>query len=382
MKQFSWAEYYDKFYEWSFSTQKSYSFRLTDYGSADEVFEVLEEFVFHDEAFASRFADKALNAGVRFSPEQIVEMILYMDEATLSRMAENTSRNFNREQLEELQLSVDDEVFARLTEKSGVDFFEEDYIDETNERSGDWNQRIQNGKGASLVDTYLKDKVVDIRVLNFEDGFKNTFVHFTKIYGNGEKENCRVNVKRLPGYYNFFTPKPIVSAEFIGKVHTGVIRTEVYMLFVVRLEDGTVQLIQTSESSQACLELLQMSDEMTYEPQPPERIEKTTVQLDKARRLKENELPQGEYLIGRDIPVGIYDFFVIYGHGGKFDYAKYNDAGEIVNGTWEHFYWVGTKEDYEHRELFHIKCEEGYTIKITGNVILRIAKSQRVKINI
>lgn len=37
MKPMSWEEYYDGFYEWSPSTQKKYTYRLTGYGPAEEV---------------------------------------------------------------------------------------------------------------------------------------------------------------------------------------------------------------------------------------------------------------------------------------------------------------------------------------------------------
>lgn len=98
-------------------------------------------------------------------------------------------------------------------------------------------------------------------------------------------------------------------------------------------------------------------------------------------KLNNNELTQGKYIIGKDIPVGVYDFFVIYGSGGKFDIAKYDDTGKIIDGTWT-FYWVGLQQSYEKAELLHIDCKEGYTVKISGNVILRIAKSQVVRIEL
>ena len=97
--------------------------------------------------------------------------------------------------------------------------------------------------------------------------------------------------------------------------------------------------------------------------------------------LGRNELPQGTYLIGRDIPPGTYDFFVVYGDGGKLDLSKIGEDGKIINVTWK-FYWVGLKESYEKREVLHVLCEEGYTLKIKGNVILKIAKSQDVYIDL
>lgn len=97
--------------------------------------------------------------------------------------------------------------------------------------------------------------------------------------------------------------------------------------------------------------------------------------------LKKNELPQGKYLIGRDIPPGTYDFFVVYGNGGKFDMCKYDESGKIIDRPGK-FYWVGLKETYENSELIHVHCPEGYNIEISGNVILKIAKSQEISIDL
>ena len=81
MKQMTWEDYYEGFYDWSPSTQKSYTYRLTDYGPADEVWEVAQELAFQDEAFATKFLEKALAAGVHFSPDQVLEMVGTVEES-------------------------------------------------------------------------------------------------------------------------------------------------------------------------------------------------------------------------------------------------------------------------------------------------------------
>ncbi len=248
VKRISWSEYYEGFYDWSFETQKRYANALEDYGSADEVFEVLEEFVFYDEAFASRFAKKALDAGVRFRPEQVTEMTLYIDRPVLNRMAESASEPFDREQLEELHMNIGDDVLRRVAVKSGVPFFEEERAD-----SG------RNGKKTICEDAYLANEVVDIRLLNVDHRFGNAYVSFTEVYGNGEKRSRRVKAQNLPGRYRFLTPKPIVDAEYLGKVYTGMFRETVCLLFVVKLADGRVELIQSAEGSRESLKLLEMS---------------------------------------------------------------------------------------------------------------------------
>ena len=87
MKPISWKSYYDKFYDWEESTQKNYSYRLSSFGPAEEVWEIAQEFVFSDEKFASNFIQRALDAGVRFTPEQVLEMAGNIEKHILSSRA-------------------------------------------------------------------------------------------------------------------------------------------------------------------------------------------------------------------------------------------------------------------------------------------------------
>ena len=64
---------------------------LSDYGSADEVWEIAEELDFEDSAFAAKFLERAFSAGVRFTPEQVLEMVAMVDQSLLSKMAEQTT---------------------------------------------------------------------------------------------------------------------------------------------------------------------------------------------------------------------------------------------------------------------------------------------------
>lgn len=225
--------------------------------------------------------------------------------------------------------------------------------------------------------------VIDIQILNIEDHGSNVLINYAKTFGDGTKKTYRTHVKDLGGYYHFFSPKPIATAICLGKVYVGIIKSDCRILFTVRLVDGTSELIQVKEGSSESLKLLQLSDDtingtIQAPSTPVRRVNADDVQ---PYQLGKNELPQGTYLIGEDIPAGTFDFFVVYGTGGKFDLAQYDTNGKIVDGTWN-FFWVGLKEDYEKRELVHIQCKEGYTIKISGNVILKIAKAQQIKIEI
>lgn len=68
----TWAEYYDKFYDWSESTQISRLSSVKDFGPASEVCEIAE--AFWDEKIASRLIRKALAAGVKFSSDDVTNL--------------------------------------------------------------------------------------------------------------------------------------------------------------------------------------------------------------------------------------------------------------------------------------------------------------------
>ena len=126
MKQMTWDDYYGGFYDWSSSTQKNYTYRLSDYGSAGEVWEVAQELAFQDQAFATKFLEKALAAGVRFTPDQVLEMMGTVEESVLSKIAERTDVPFDREQLEEIYMMIDDASFQRISRRAKINVFDDE----------------------------------------------------------------------------------------------------------------------------------------------------------------------------------------------------------------------------------------------------------------
>ena len=185
------------------------------------------------------------------------------------------------------------------------------------------------------------ESVVDIQLLNIEDRGSNVLVNYSKIYRNGNKEVCRAHVKNIGGYYRFFSAKPIVAAECIGKAYLGLVKNDVRILFVARMNDGSAELIQVKQGSVASLKLFQLSKDAESggsQPVPSLKPQGGIVSA-KPYQLGKNELPQGKYLIGSDIPVGTYDFLVVYGTRGQFDLRKYDANGKTIEGTCD-FYWV------------------------------------------
>ena len=95
MRQFTWEEYYRDFYDWSPATQKRYACGLTDYGPAEEVLAVISEFAMNGGTFASTFAAKAMDAGVRFTPEQVMELTILIDDAAFRRISKKQKINIS-----------------------------------------------------------------------------------------------------------------------------------------------------------------------------------------------------------------------------------------------------------------------------------------------
>ena len=115
MKQMTWDDYYGSFCDWSPSTQKNYTYRLSDYGPADELWEVAQELAFQDEAFSAKF-----------TPEQVLEMVGTVEESALSKIAERTDMPFDREQLEEIYMTIDDASFQKISRQAKIDVFDDE----------------------------------------------------------------------------------------------------------------------------------------------------------------------------------------------------------------------------------------------------------------
>ena len=126
MKQMTWDDYYGGFYDWSPNTQKNYTYRLSDYGPADEVWEVAQELAFQDEAFAAKFLEKALAAGVRFTPEQVLEMVGTVEESVLSKIAEWTDVTYFFEWYAMSSMMIDDASFQKISRRAKIDVFDDE----------------------------------------------------------------------------------------------------------------------------------------------------------------------------------------------------------------------------------------------------------------
>lgn len=83
----TWEEYYDKFYDWSESTQVNKLSSVEALGPADEVTEILMEFAFNREEIANRLARKAVAQNVVFSADNLMDFIGSIDVELQNQLA-------------------------------------------------------------------------------------------------------------------------------------------------------------------------------------------------------------------------------------------------------------------------------------------------------
>ena len=99
-----WETYYEKFYDWSTSTQINRMSSLTSFGASSEIAEVAQEYM--DEKAASRLIKKAVAAGVQFTADEVYELSDICDTATMNMLVASSKCAFTQEQLDARNRSV------------------------------------------------------------------------------------------------------------------------------------------------------------------------------------------------------------------------------------------------------------------------------------
>ena len=74
-KRMTWEEYYEKIGDWSPSTMVNRMSKLSSFGPPEEIIEVIMEISFEDEKGATRLLRKATDAGIKFSGEQLADIL-------------------------------------------------------------------------------------------------------------------------------------------------------------------------------------------------------------------------------------------------------------------------------------------------------------------
>lgn len=160
----SWSRFYDAFYDWKPEYAKARLQAVTDFGSDDEILEVVQELFWDDEYEASRFVTRALDAGVRFRDENLVELAGLCDEDTVNQAVYLSKLLLTEESLEELYGNVSDDIIIQVAKEQNLrlpeDLREEQDEDEEATEQQDLEYEIQ-----SAIDTadYALDCLVQVQ---------------------------------------------------------------------------------------------------------------------------------------------------------------------------------------------------------------------------
>lgn len=113
MRQYTWDEYYEKFYDWAESTQVRNLSGLTSLGSADEVGEIIIELQTNVPA-ANRLLRKAVEAKLVFSGSDLVEFACINDKELATAAVRNSAERLTAEDMEYLYGEIDDAVVVEI----------------------------------------------------------------------------------------------------------------------------------------------------------------------------------------------------------------------------------------------------------------------------
>lgn len=134
----TWEDYYDKFYDWSRSTQIKHLSSVDHLGPEDEVAEVLMDFAFDRKDIANRVARRAIEDKVQFTAENIADFKLSIDDDLLDQLAIQSADKFSNDDLEDLYCLISDDALNKVYQVKGLKpFF--DYDDSEEEQSNDFD---------------------------------------------------------------------------------------------------------------------------------------------------------------------------------------------------------------------------------------------------
>lgn len=91
--------------------------------------------------------------------------------------------------------------------------------------------------------------------------------------------------------------------------------------------------------------------------------------------IQKNQLPNGRYVIGKDIPVGTYDLELLHGNGFVHRYASESDKYSNYSQ------WLKFDKGCE-TYCINVVCREGEVLEIPENMVVGISRSNKVVLDL
>lgn len=195
--------------------------------------------------------------------------------------------------------------------------------------------------------------------INFEDIASAVIIEQTQLYRNGS--SWGVSLGAHSG------DDRIIAMN--GNVPAGL-----EVKFSVTYKNGTKEIIKAKSGTELCDRLLQIA----IDPAPAQSAEQGDDKAYTPVTLGKNQLPAGQYIIGKDIPAGTYDFTWVWGSGSI---TKFKSSDTTLKEN-NYFQWVGNTHSYEARQCINVKCADGEMLEIGGNIIVGISKSKPVELDL
>ena len=120
-----WTTYYDRFHDWEESTQLRHLSTLTDFGPSSQICEIANEFF--EKKSANRLIRKALTAGVRFTPEEVLDLDGVVDETLMLPLIKSIP-SLTAEELEEFTFWLSKNELQELAKKNHIPVDESGYV--------------------------------------------------------------------------------------------------------------------------------------------------------------------------------------------------------------------------------------------------------------
>lgn len=174
----NWDEYYEKINDWAVSTAVNKISSLENIGAPDEVVEALYIISDEDEKGAARLLNRALQQGLTFSGENLVEINEICSEESFRKALRQSESKLTAQDLEEMYGCMDDEIIIEIAKKYHIQAPEgllEDYEEELCTDSSepirwksfydkfyDWDSDFAIIRSKALCDFGDGDEVVEV----------------------------------------------------------------------------------------------------------------------------------------------------------------------------------------------------------------------------
>ena len=112
-----WCDYYEKINDWAVSTAVNKIASLEDMGEPDEIVDALTIIGYEDKKGATRLLNRALQQGIKFSGENLVEIADLCTEESFKKALYQSADTLTGQDLEDMYGCIDDGLIIELVKQ-------------------------------------------------------------------------------------------------------------------------------------------------------------------------------------------------------------------------------------------------------------------------